>query len=161
MIILAIDPGYDRVGLAVLEKSGSEKEKLIFSECFTTLKTDSLDKRIFSVGKRIEFLVKEYGVELFVIESLFFAKNTKTALSVAEAGAFIYQASLLSLPIYEYTPNQIKVAVTGNGAAHKRDIFYMVPKLITVDDKKRLDDELDAIAIGLTFFARDFFKTSL
>jgi len=153
MKVIAIDPGYDRIGIAVIEKEKKE-EKILFSECFITNRKKHLNERIFSLGERINYIIKKYSPEFLAIESLFFSKNTKTALSVAEArGVIIYQAMKNNIPVYEYTPNQIKVAVGGYGGAHKRDILFMVEKLVKIDKRKRIDDELDAIAIGLTFLA--------
>jgi crossover junction endodeoxyribonuclease RuvC len=155
MRIISIDPGYDRVGIAILEKDKKDKkEKVIFSESFITNKKDKINDRIFKIGKRVNNLIIEYKPEKLIIESLFFSKNTKTALAVAEArGVIIFQAKRNNIEVFEYTPNQIKLAVAGHGSANKKDIFYMVHKLINISNKKRLDDELDAIAIGLTFFA--------
>ena len=150
--VIAIDPGYDRVGIAVLEKNN--KETIVFSECFITQKEDHHNKRIFEIGERIYFLIQKYQVDVLAIEALFFSKNTKTAMLVAEArGVIIFQAYRNNIPVFEYTPNQIKLAVTGYGNATKKDIFFMIPKLIYLDKRKRIDDELDAIALGLTFLA--------
>ncbi|MFT6361350.1 MAG: crossover junction endodeoxyribonuclease RuvC [Candidatus Paceibacteria bacterium] len=153
MKVLAIDPGYDRLGLAIIEKKIG-KEELIYSECFQTESTDIFHTRLGMIGSRVRELVKTYTPDALAIEDLFFAKNTKTALKVSESrGVVIFQAVDAGLPVYEYTPNQIKVAVTGYGKATKREVHIMVNKLIHLDDKKRLDDEIDAIATGLTFFA--------
>ncbi len=153
MKVIAVDPGYDRIGIAIIEKE-NKKDKIIFSECFITNKNDSINNRIFSLGCRINNLIKKYKPNYLAIEGLFFSKNTKTALSVAEArGVIIFQANKNNIPIFEYTPNQVKVAVTGYGNANKKDILFMIKKLINIDNKKRIDDELDAIAIGLTFLA--------
>ena len=65
----------------------------------------------------------------------------------------MYQASYHNIPIYEYTPNQIKVAVTGYGSANKKDVLRMTKQLITLNKDHYIDDEIDAIAVGLTFFA--------
>lgn len=153
MKVIAIDPGYDRIGIAILEKKNKDSN-IIFSECFITDRKDTINNRIFSLGSRVEYLINKYKPNFLSIEGLFFSKNTKTALSVAEArGVIIFQAVSNNIPVFEYTPNQIKVAVTGYGNANKKDILFMVNKLINIDNKKRIDDELDAIAIGLTFFA--------
>lgn len=153
MIVIAVDPGYDRVGVAVVEKENG-KESVLFSECFTTNKADTINVRIMTIGQRLAVLMDKYKPDFFAIEGLFFSKNTKTALNVAEArGVMIFQALQYDLPVYEYTPNQIKVAVAGHGGASKKDIFFMVSHLVNIDDRKRIDDELDAIAIGLTFLA--------
>ena len=153
MRVLAIDPGYERVGIAILEKQ-HQKEICIHSECFTTLQETSFNNRLFEIGTHIRDVIKKYSIDALAIEGLFFSKNTKTALQVSEArGVIIFQASDSNIPIFEYTPNQIKVAVTGYGKASKKDMQNMVYKLISLKDKKRKDDEIDAIAIGITFFA--------
>lgn len=154
MRVIAIDPGYDRCGIAVVEKVNGSKEHIVFSECFQTNKVDTLHQRVLSIGKRITEIIQEYKPEYMAIEDLFFSKNTKTALQVSEArGVIIFQAMKLGLRLYEYTPNQIKVAVTGYGSANKQDIHRLVGMLISLENKKYIDDEIDAIAVGLTFFA--------
>jgi crossover junction endodeoxyribonuclease RuvC len=155
MKVISIDPGYDRVGIAIIEKNKNlKKENVIFSECFFTDKKEKINDRIYKIGDHVNFLIKKYKPKFLVIESLFFSKNTKTALFVAEArGVIIFQAKRNNIDVFEYTPNQIKLAVAGHGSANKKDIFFMINHLIDLNDKKRIDDELDAIAIGLTFFA--------
>ncbi len=154
MRIIAIDPGYDRLGIAIVEKESS-KEILIYSECFETNKKDDVNIRLYQVGNRVRELVSEYKPTVLVIEGLFFSKNTKTALTVSEArGVIIFQGTNAGLDIFEYTPNQIKLAVAGHGSASKKDVYLMVSRLIDMDlTVKRKDDEIDAIAVGLTFFA--------
>ncbi|MDD3694042.1 MAG: crossover junction endodeoxyribonuclease RuvC [Candidatus Pacebacteria bacterium] len=154
MIIIAIDPGYDRLGIAILQKEKNSKEKILFSECFITEREESFYKRLFALGKRIDDLIKKFEPKALVLEDLFFSRNTKTALKVSEArGVIVFQALNNNIPIFEYKPNQIKVAITGYGSAKKEDVFFMVKKLISLEGRKYIDDEIDAIAAGLTFFA--------
>jgi crossover junction endodeoxyribonuclease RuvC len=154
MKIIAIDPGYDRVGVAILEKNDPARESLVFSTCITTDKKSSFYDRMQFVQQEITSLITLYHPELLVIEQLYFAKNTKTALQVSEAKGIIVGTVLLkNIPVVEIHPNHIKIAITGYGAAKKEDILFMLPKLIDFDEKKRLDDELDAIAIGVAYFA--------
>ena len=155
MKILAIDPGYDRLGVAVIEKKEGKKEKLLFSECFSPAKSLAKEKRIFEIGQKINELIKRFSPSELIIEDLFFGKNLKTALIVAEVrGVIIYEASKASIGVHEFTPSQIKTAVTGNGKSDKSQIAFMVGKLINMNGKKpKFDDENDAIAVGLTFFA--------
>lgn len=155
MKIISIDPGYERVGIAILEKNTKgEKEVVVYSECFKTNKDDNMNIRIFLIGQEISKLIEEYKPEFMVIEKLFFETNQKTAMGVSEIrGVLIYEATRRGLGVYEYTPPQIKLAVTGYGKATKDDVFFMVNKLVEIDEKKRLDDEIDAIAVGITFFA--------
>ena len=162
MKILAIDPGYERLGIAVLEKIPRGKEILLYSECFKTSAKIPHHERLTLIGNKIKEVIKKYKPEALATEKLFFSKNQKTALLVAEArGVILYSASSQGLEIFEYTPASIKIAVTGYGKSEKRQIIDMVKKLIDVSDPnpsdgragKNSDDEFDAIAIGLTHFA--------
>jgi crossover junction endodeoxyribonuclease RuvC len=157
MKIIAIDPGYERLGVAVLEKMPKQKELLLFSECFKTSAKLPHHERLTLIGSRIKEIIKKYKPERLATEKLFFSKNQKTALLVSEArGVILYTGSSLGLEVFEYTPSDIKIAVTGYGKAEKKQIMSMVPKLIQIGPKALStdsDDELDAIAIGLTHFA--------
>ncbi|MDH5442222.1 MAG: crossover junction endodeoxyribonuclease RuvC [Candidatus Nomurabacteria bacterium] len=151
MKILAIDPGYERVGIAVIDKSDSGREVLLFSECFKTSAKLDFPDRLKLIGDEVDRVILEHNPELLAIEALFFARNTTTALSVAEAkGVITVVAKNHGLDVMELKPNEIKVAVTGYGKATKHDIANMVPKLIDADLTGKIDDEIDAIAIGLS-----------
>ncbi len=146
MKILGIDPGYDRVGIAIIENG-----VLIHSECFSTSSKDEFHKRLKEVGQKINNIIREFSPNIMAIESLFITKNQKTAMKVSEArGVISYEASLKNIPIYEYSPPQIKVAVTGHGGSDKSQIIKMIPLLLKIKAKKALDDEYDAIAVALT-----------
>lgn len=152
---MAIDPGFDRVGVAVLEQENN-KSILLFSECIRTNAKESRDKRLLQIGTRIDEIVKEWRPTDLAIETLFFNTNTTSAIGVAEArGVIIFQAARAGLTVYEYGPQAIKIAVTGYGKADKIQMETMVKKLIIVPEStiKRLDDEMDAIALGITHLA--------
>lgn len=152
MKIIAIDPGYERIGIAVVEKE--KREELIYSDCFRTDPKHILPKRIHTIGEEIARVIKKYKPEVMALEKLFFTTNQKTAMGVSEArGVIMYEGSRAGLAIVEYTPMEIKVAVTSYGKATKTDVHMMVKKLITLPDRKQLDDEIDAIAVALTAFA--------
>jgi len=168
MRILGIDPGYERLGIAILEKAsfakgygGPKKEKVIFSECFKTSSKLDFTKRLFNIGERISEIIHKYKPDVLAIETLFLNTNQKTVMRVAEArGVVMYEASRAGLEIFEASPPQIKTATTGYGKASKADINKMVKMLVDVDENKirqrngqESDDELDAIAIALTAFA--------
>lgn len=156
MKILGIDPGYDRVGVAIIEKEGKNKETLVFSECFQTSSKDSFYVRLRQVGKKIEEIINKHSPNALAIESLFITKNQKTAMKVSEArGVIIYEAVKAGLPVYEYTPLQIKVAVTGHGGSDKAQVTKMIPLLVKLTSKKALDDEYDAIAVALSCIAHE------
>lgn len=154
MKIISIDPGYERLGVAIIEKLPKQKEILIFSECFKTSAKLPHHARLALIGNRIREVIEKYKPEALATEKLFFSGNQKTALLVAEArGVILYTGSSLGLSVFEYTPADIKIAVTGYGRSEKRQIIEMVKKLITVTSKTNSDDEFDAIAIGLTHYA--------
>ncbi len=149
MRILAIDPGYDRLGVAVVEGTAS-KPVLVWSTCISPDKGPR-EKRLAHVSRSITEAVREHAPDMIAIETLFFNKNIKTAIGVAEArGAILAAAGTLSLPVVEYSPQQVKNAVTGHGGADKTAVARMVERLLDLPKKKRTDDEIDAVAIGIT-----------
>lgn len=153
MRILAIDPGYDRLGIAIVEGDAS-RPTLVWSDCILPDK-DVREKRLARVWSEVTAAIKKYAPDALALETLFFSINKKTAIGVAEArGAILAAAGTISLPVIECSPQQIKLAVTGHGGADKTAVARMVPRLIPLSKKKRLDDELDAIAIGITALAR-------
>jgi len=152
MRILAIDPGYDRLGVAVLEKKTSET--LLFSDCIETTKKSDFDDRLLIICKGIQDIIHNYKPQYLAMENLFFNTNQKTASRVAEVrGALIYIAKNNSMKTYEYTPLQVKMAVTGYGRSDKTQVTEMVKRLVKIEKKHILDDEFDAIAVGLTCLA--------
>lgn len=149
MRVLGIDPGYDRLGIAVVENN-----TLIFSACVTTSPTLVFNERLVFLGEEVTRIITSYHPEEVALEKLYFTNNQKTAMSVAQViGMISFIAGSHGLPIHEYTPPQIKVACTSNGRADKKQMMTMIPLLITMDSKKRLDDEYDAIAVALTHLA--------
>ncbi|MDD2657175.1 MAG: crossover junction endodeoxyribonuclease RuvC [Candidatus Pacebacteria bacterium] len=152
MRILAIDPGYDRLGIAVIEGNPS-RPTLLMSDCVEP-KKGLREDRLAEVSRAVTDAVRDYAPDALAIETLFFSTNKKTAIGVAEArGAILAAAGAKHLPIIECSPGQVKLAVAGHGGAAKADIARMVPKLLALPNKKRRDDELDAIAIGITALA--------
>lgn len=158
-IVLGIDPGFERVGLAIIEKDGFQKEKIIYSTCIITKKTDHFNERLKIIGDSLKEVIKKYKPKEVAIEKLFFTTNQKTVMGVSEVrGACLYIAISNNLIIGEYTPLQIKIAMTGYGRADKKDVLKMVEKLIEIPKGiKKLDDEIDAIAIALTHIAHTKF----
>lgn len=151
--ILAIDPGYDRLGVSIIDKGGNVNT-LVFSTTIVTDRKHTHTQRLNQIGEDIKTIINQYCPSEMAIESIFFTKNSKTLVPVSEArGVVFYIASITNIPVFEYSPPSIKVAVTGYGKATKNDILFMVPKLIKLPDRKMLDDEIDAIAIGITHLA--------
>jgi crossover junction endodeoxyribonuclease RuvC len=153
MRVLGVDPGYDRVGLAVMEYQNG-LEKVLYSTCVLTNKTDDLHTRLQVVGNAITQTIADHAVDTLGIETLFFNKNVKTAMGVAQArGIIIYTAMQAGCIIYEFSPQAIKIATTGYGNSDKTSMTAMVKQLIPDVPPDALDDEYDAIAVGITCLA--------
>lgn len=153
MRVLAFDPGYDRLGIAVIEKHNG-KEKLLHSACFTTKRNDPMDVRLCDIGTMVEDLITKYEPSLVALETLFFNKNQKTGIAVAEVrGIIMYLGKRAGCGVVEYSPQEIKIAVTGYGKSDKAAVTSMVKRLITPVPKDALDDEYDAIAVGIAALA--------
>lgn len=147
--IIAIDPGYDRCGVAILSEVSS-KSKVIFSDCITSDKADEQYVRLTAIFQQLENVIKKYNPNYLAIETLFFSVNKKTAFKVAEArGAIMALAGLYKLPLIELSPQAIKIAMTGTGNASKEQVQKMVRLTVPLPEGVKLDDEIDAIALGV------------
>ena len=153
MRVLAVDPGYDRLGVAVIEKQNNQ-EVLLYSNCIETDKQSELSERLHVVGTEFKKLLDEHQPQAVGIETLFFNKNVKTAIGVAQArGIIMFLAVDAGCKVYEFGPQEIKIAVTGYGKSDKNAVIDMVKRLVTNVPEKALDDEYDAIAVGVTTLA--------
>jgi crossover junction endodeoxyribonuclease RuvC len=156
MRVVAIDPGYERLGIAIIEKKGGEKDILLYSDCVKTVKTLPFHERVLHIGKEVERLIKLYTPTHLALEQVYFNNNQKTALKVSEVrGVVTYLATTHGLTLCEYTPSQVKNAVIGYGKGTKDQIAHMVHQLIAINTEVKNDDEYDAIAIGLTCTASE------
>jgi crossover junction endodeoxyribonuclease RuvC len=150
MIILGIDPGYDRLGIAVLVKKGTGGA-VLHSECFTTKASLPLPNRLALVQQKVREILEMHTPDVLAIETLYFSSNKKTAISVAEArGVILAETAAHKVSIEEYAPGTIKVAVAGDGRATKEGVMRMIPLLTKLPHHTTSDDELDAIAVALT-----------
>ena len=156
MKVLAIDPGYERVGVALLEQNPRGEDLLLYSTCLTTPKTLPFQKRLLGIGKEIEKLMKRFRPGAIALEKLYFNSNQKTAMHVSEVrGMILYLAGVHDLPLFEYTPQEVKSAVTGSGRGDKKQVTAMVRRLLHIEKPIKTDDEYDAIAIGLVCLASE------
>jgi crossover junction endodeoxyribonuclease RuvC len=152
MRILAIDPGYDRLGLAVIEGDPS-RPTYIWSDCVTPSK-GARERRLARVYAEVAGALEDYAPDLLALETLFFSTNVRTAIGVAEArGAILAAAGAAGISVTEHSPQSVKLAVTGNGRSDKAAVARMVPKVIALPPRKRLDDEFDAIALAIAALA--------
>jgi crossover junction endodeoxyribonuclease RuvC len=152
MKVLAIDPGYDRTGIAVVEGDPS-RPLVVWSSCVLPEK-GVREMRLAAVHAAVLEALRTHCPDALALETLFFSTNKKTALGVAEArGAILVAAGSTHTPVIECSPQQVKLSITGNGRSDKKAIARMIPRLVALPARKRLDDELDAIGIGITALA--------
>ena len=150
MIVLGIDPGYALMGWGVVECKGN-RMKLINYGCVETYAHTPMQHRLRSLYQGVRDLVNIYQPDDVAFEELFFAHNVTTALMVGAArGAAIIAATEYTENLYEYTPGQIKQAVTGSGRADKKQVQQMVKMLLQLNEIPKPDDAADAIACAMT-----------
>ena len=149
MIIIGIDPGYAKVGYGALKYENNSFKVLDYG-CIKTSPPMKFEQRLLRISEEIVRLYKEYSPEAIAVEKLFFNENTKTAIDVAQArGAIILTAAQAMLPVFEYTPLQVKMAVTGYGRADKHQVQQMVRTIMNLPKAPKSDDAADALAIAV------------
>ena len=150
MKVLGIDPGTGRVGWSIVSREGG-KEILLECGCFETTPKTELASRLSLIYEFITQKISEHSPDHIAIESLFFATNAKTAFDVGAArGVLLLASHQAGLPISQYTPLQVKSSLTGYGAADKKQIQFMVTKILHLKEVPKPDDAADAVAIALT-----------
>jgi len=149
--VLGIDPGTATVGWAILEKNKGEIRSIEYGH-ISTSKKRSDSERLLEISQDIEEIIKKYQPHAASVEDLFFFKNLKTAIQVAQArGAILLTLEKYGLTIAEYTPLQIKQALTGYGRAEKQQVQEMVKNILTLSEIPKPDDTADAIAAALCY----------
>jgi crossover junction endodeoxyribonuclease RuvC len=156
--VLGVDPGYDRLGLAVVDGDGRGGGRWVWS---TTAKTDrsrAHHERLLQVREAIAAAPADPRPDAVAIEKLFWSKSQTTAFPVAEArGVALAEAAASGCQVFEYSPNEVKLAVGGSGSAEKKSVEKMARLLAGIGSQKMGDDEADAVAIALTCLARERF----
>lgn len=148
--ILGLDPGFGRLGYAIIEEQGREWVALKYG-VIETKATQSFPRRLLVLHDSVQELIKKYKPTRAAVEELFFAKNVTTALKVAQArGALLLTLAQAKIPTYEFTPLEVKQILTGYGRAEKRQIDHMVKLIfkLNLGKKKLVDDAADALAIA-------------
>ena len=149
MRILGIDPGFAITGYSIIDYEGN-KFKLVTSGAILTEAHTSFPLRLEKIYNDLQEIIKEYKPESMAIEELFFNNNAKTAINVAQArGVILVVAKLNNLPIYEYTPLQVKQAVVGYGRADKMQVQRMVKMILNEEKLPKLDDTTDSMAMAI------------
>ena len=150
MRVLGIDPGFALVGFGIVDQEGGNY-KIIDYGVIETTKDESFSTRLAIIYKGMCDLIETYKPDAIALEELFFFKNQKTVIPVAEARGVIVLAGIQHMgEMYEYTPLQIKQALTGNGRAEKKQIQFMVKSILGLDKVPKPDDAADAVAVAIT-----------
>ena len=161
MRILGIDPGFAITGFSVIDYEGN-KFKLITSGAILTEAHTSFPLRLEQIYNQLNQIITEYKQDAMAIEELFFNNNAKTAINVAQArGVILVTAKLNKVPIYEYTPLQVKQAVVGYGRADKMQVQRMVKMILNEENLPKLDDTTDSMAMAICHAHSSKFVKSL
>ena len=155
MRILGIDPGYATVGFGLIEAARGQ----VHMRTYGTITTPAglpLSRRLYQLGTDMEELITQLKPSVISIEELFFNTNITTGIAVAHGrGVLLYAAEKCGVPLYEYTPSQVKLAVTGYGKAEKRQVMDMKRRMLKLESIHRPDDAADALGLALCH-ARSF-----
>ena len=150
MRIIGLDPGYGILGFGVIDYE-KNKHTLVDYGVIKTSKDLAFPDRLLHIGKRLNELLNIYKPDEMAVEELFFHKNAKTAMFVAQArGVILYVAREHDIPLYEYTPLQIKQGLVGYGRAEKIQIQQMVKIFLNLQKIPKPDDAADALAVAIT-----------
>lgn len=148
---MGIDPGTARLGWAVVASLSNKISTVVYYGCLETQSSLSLDKRLLKIFNSLTLLFKKYKPDVVAVEELFFAANAKTAITVGQArGVIIVAAAKANLPVVSYTPLVVKQTIAGTGTADKKQMQFMVTRLLKLKQTPEPDDAADALAIALT-----------
>ena len=149
MVILGIDPGVATIGFGVL-RAERGKNTLLQYGVITTPAGIPLSQRLVQIDRDMEQLIRQFKPDEMAVEELFFSKNITTGIAVAHGrGIILLAAEKLGVPVFEYTPMQVKQAVVGYGAAQKRQVMLMTQRLLGMKEVPKPDDAADALAIAI------------
>ena len=150
MRIIGIDPGTGILGFGVIDAEGGNKQTLVDAGVVRTKPHQPLDERLVEIFKSLQQIITETKPQIMVVEKLFFAQNVTTAISVSHArGVVMLAGKLAGLELFEYTPLQIKQALTGYGRAEKKQIQEMVKIILGLKEHPKPDDCADALAAAI------------
>jgi len=149
MIVLGIDPGTAMLGYGIVERSGS-RLRMVDVGCLETSASDTLPARLLQIHRVVTDLIELHRPDILAVERLFFSKNAQTAFAVGQArGVVLLAGAAAGLPVREATPNEVKTAVTGYGAADKEQVGRMVATVLGLKAVPRPDDAADALAVAI------------
>ena len=160
MRVLGLDPGTATTGYGVVEKDGGSP-RLVEYGVVTTSASRVAPDRLLEIYSRVNEIIDAFAPDVLVMEQLFFAKNQTTAMAVGKAcGVLQLAAAQRGLPVVEYTPMEVKQAVVGYGGADKKQIQYMIQRILGLDEAPRPDDAADALALCITHAHSEKLRTA-
>lgn len=149
MLVLGFDPGIAILGYGLINYDGYNL-KAVDHGVITTQANAEMPGRLVKLFTDVTFLIDKYKPDAVAIEEIFFSKNTKTAISISHArGVVMLAPSIASIPVYEYTPLQVKQAITGYGRAQKQQMQQMIKLLLNLKEIPKPDDAADALAVAV------------
>jgi len=160
MIILGIDPGLANTGYGVVQKTSKSKPTNFKCVSFGVIKTEptfTLPDRLNKIHTDLSRLIVQYQPQALVMENVFFFKNAKTLIPVSQAqGVILLAAAKKKIPVYRYTPIEVKMTITGFVKADKKDIQREIAKILSLSEIPKPDDAADALSIAATYLIRSF-----
>ncbi len=149
MVVLGVDPGYAITGFGIVDYRQNHFRVLDYG-VISTAAGQAFPMRLLRIAEALDLLIAKWQPQAMAVEELFFSRNTTTAIGTAQArGVAVLSGARAGLPVYEYTPMQVKVAVTGYGKAQKPQIQEMVRILLALPAPPRPDDAADALAVAI------------
>jgi len=149
LLVLGFDPGIAILGYGVIKCDGYKLSAVDYG-VVTTQAVTQMPERLAKLFGDVTFLIDKYKPDAVAIEEIFFNKNTKTAISISHArGVIMLAPSIAAIPVYEYTPLQVKQAITGYGRAQKGQMQQMVKLLLNLKELPKPDDAADALAVAV------------
>ena len=158
MIILGIDPGTARTGFSIIKKTRDAKQKFKALDygCIQTCPTLSAGERLKKINSEINKLIKKFNPKIIAVERVYFFKNLKTVMPVSQAkGVILFTAAKKRIPVYEITPLQMKMAITGYGRAEKKQVQEAIQKILKLKEFPKDDDAADAMGVALCCFLQN------
>lgn len=153
MIILGIDPGTASTGYGVIKKARSFQ--CLDYNVIRTTPDFAPGERLRIINNEISKIIKKYNPGVLAIENVYFFRNLKTAIPVSQAkGSILLTAARKKIPVWEFSPLEVKLAVTGDGRADKKVVQTEIQKILRLEEKPKPDDAADALAIAMTYFLK-------
>lgn len=149
LTIIGIDPGYALTGYGIINKTGNKFTTIDYGIIETKAHTD-FELRLLTINEKIKFLLETFKPDIMAVEELFLYHNTTTAIGTAQArGVVLVEAARAGIPVYEFTPGQVKSAVTGYGKSDKKQVAFMTKSILGLKEMPKPDDVTDALAVAI------------